>query len=75
MRKINIRTIRNLQLSTPNWLEGINFDDGKMNPQQYLKRYKLGNYFYYPKWKSYIFDWINATTCITKDYFNNYFHL
>lgn len=74
MRRISTKRVQDWQhRSGLPWLEGVNLADGKMNPKQYWTKFSKGDVYYWKLADSYVFAFENATTCISRGYFEEYF--
>lgn len=73
MKRISTKGVQARQRLGIPWLEGIDFNDGKMNPEQYWTKFRKGDVYYWKLGDSYVFPFINATTCISRGYFEEFF--
>ncbi len=72
MKIVSTKKVKQMQASAPKWLEGV--DLNKLRASQYLRKYMKGDYYYWKKADSLVFEFENASTCISKKYFFDFFN-
>lgn len=62
-KRISTKRVKQWQSTLP-WIEGM-----PSVPKQYIKKYLKNDYYYWKQGDSYIFTFVNATGCISREFF------